>query len=210
MQYPVSVQLMEAAAAVLTGAALGIVYELFRCIRLHSTRIGAALADILFCLLAAWSLFLLGMGPGRGNLRLYMPAAALGSAALSSMLFGGAVRAAFEAAARIVSAVAGVFLKPWRMIAGQLKKFGKKFKNIFSRAEKRFTIMMYKFIISTGIKGRGSRAAPEDDTNEVQEIQHIYKNSDSGSYSVCRYQPYVIEKQDSRGESGSGGASAKS
>lgn len=73
MALPVSLQLARACAAVVCGAALGFFYELLRLPRLlFPGRAAAAVCDLVFCLGAAAALFTLGLGPGGGQLRLYM------------------------------------------------------------------------------------------------------------------------------------------
>ena len=73
MALPIPLQLARACAAVLCGAALGLWYDLLRLPRLLlASRAAEAAADLTFCLGAALALFTLGLGPGGGQLRLYM------------------------------------------------------------------------------------------------------------------------------------------
>ena len=83
MALPVSLQLARACAGVVCGAALGLFYGLLRLPRLLLPGRGTdAACDLVFCLGAAAALFTLGLGPGGGQLRLYMCACAAGGFAL--------------------------------------------------------------------------------------------------------------------------------
>ncbi len=78
MALPIPLQLARACAAVVCGAALGLWYDLLRLPRLLlRARLVSAAFDLVFCLGAALALFTLGLGPGGGQLRLYMCACAL-------------------------------------------------------------------------------------------------------------------------------------
>ena len=132
MENPISGQLIEAAATLLTGLALGLVYDVFRVLRERARLLLLPLAlDALFCLLTASALFLRGMGPGRGELRLYMPVVCALGALVYFALFGGAVRASLRRGLDALKAAAIFLLRT-------IKKFFKILKNIFSSIKKWF------------------------------------------------------------------------
>ena len=90
MAAPVSAQLQTIAAVLLAGLALGALYDALAVLRSGVGAVIGACADVLFCLCFAAALFLLGMGPGGGTLRLYMPPLTLGGMALWHALFAPA------------------------------------------------------------------------------------------------------------------------
>ena len=130
MAQPVSGQLARAAAAVLCGAALGLLYSLLRLPRLLLPRRAVtAVCDLLFCLLSALALFTLGLGPGGGQLRLYMCACAAGGFALWRLGPGRLLDAGAAMAARLArrgAAFARQKLKNAAIPAKKLAFFAKK------------------------------------------------------------------------------------
>ena len=80
MHVDVSLQLAQLALSVLTGFALGVLYDILRAMR-RVLRINAAL-DALFCAALLLALFTLGMDIGQGGVHVFMfCAAAAGCAA---------------------------------------------------------------------------------------------------------------------------------
>lgn len=130
MALPIGLQLARACAAVLCGAALGLWYDLLRLPRLLlGSRWVSAAADLVFCLGAVLALFTLGLGPGGGQLRLYMcVCAALGfclwRAAPGRLLARGEARLA--AFARRGARFCLAKLKNGTIYAKKFTKFAKK------------------------------------------------------------------------------------
>ena len=75
MELPPLVQLMQLGAALGLGALLGLLYDLLRAVRRSLARRAWGF-DLLYCLCCLAALFLLGMGCGEGQLRIFMAAAA--------------------------------------------------------------------------------------------------------------------------------------
>jgi hypothetical protein len=74
----VSRQFAEAAAALALGAAAGFLYDFLRVVRRRARAAAVtAVCDLLFCVLAGISLFLLGLTVGGGRQRLFMAAVAV-------------------------------------------------------------------------------------------------------------------------------------
>ena len=117
---------MEAAATFLGGLGLGLLYEIFGELRSRTGRLAGAALDVLFCILFAWALFLLGMGPGRGQLRLYMPLLTLLCMALWRKLFGEATRQ-----------ICGAFLDQMKKLGLILLRPMKKIQKIFKNKQQR-------------------------------------------------------------------------
>ena len=72
MEIQISDQAAAFLAAVLLGAALGLLYDLLRCLRAALRGRGTALADGLYSALVLVSVFYLAMVFGQGRLRIYM------------------------------------------------------------------------------------------------------------------------------------------
>lgn len=185
---PINGQILEAAATLLIGVALGFIYDIFRVIRIRSGKLAVCLlADALFCAVAAASLFLLGMGPGGGELRFYMPVVAFAGAMAYTWLFGPYFRRGLGLLFDAIGKAAGILLLPVRKTWGVLKKILKFFKNTFSSIKKWFTITKYNASTVSKERVRSRKARMEDPTDEIQEVQHIYQDSDSGAHSVRYY-----------------------
>ena len=169
MEKTLASQLAEAAAVLLCGMGLGFVYQVLSCVRARRGRLASVICDVSFCLLAAASLFLMGMGPGGGELRLYMPAAAAGGAAMYFLLFGSAARPMLGRGLDTLEKILAAAAPPLGYIRKILASGLKNLKNIFSRARKRFTITLSK-------KTPQQKAAEyaEDSENEAQKSKYLY------------------------------------
>ena len=201
MENPLDTQLLIAAATVLTGVSLGFVYDIFRVIRQRSGKTAAAvICDVLFCAVTAAVLFLLGMGPGGGDMRLYMPAAAAGGAAIYFLIFGATVRQALNAAADVLAKILAVIAIPVKKVLNLIKKCEKYFKNIFSRIEKWFTIIHNNATIAASERKGGVSACAEGETYEIQKGKFIYENSYSRADSLRGNKSGFHEKPHRRGE----------
>ena len=169
MEKTLASQLIEAAAVLLCGMGLGLVYQTLSCIRARHGRLASALCDVMFCLIAAASLFLMGMGPGGGELRLYMPAAAAGGAAVYFLLFGSSVRPLLARGLDTLEKMWAAAAPPIGYIGKILVSGLKNLKNIFSRAGKRFTMILSKKTAQQKTAGYA-----EDSENETQKSKYIY------------------------------------
>ncbi len=124
----------------LTGLALGAVYDLFRQTAKYTLRAVRVLLDLCFCAIVLLALFSLGMGVGQGRLQIWMPFAAALGAAVYFALFGSIFRSALDAAAHLMAKIGRKLLAP-------VKKLQKTFKKLFSTAKKWFTIIQTRFTI---------------------------------------------------------------
>ena len=88
MPLPVSLQLSQAGLSLLLGMVLGLWYDLLKALRLRGRRRWLTdLLDLLFWLPAGLLLFVLGMGPGEGQLRIFMVLSTCCGAVLYFCLF---------------------------------------------------------------------------------------------------------------------------
>lgn len=126
MALPVGLQLARACVSVLCGAALGLCYDALRLPRLlFPGRLCAAVSDLLFCLGAAAALLSLGLGPGGGQLRLYMCAFAFLGFGLWRIGPGRLLARGEARAAALVRRGARLGLKKLKSVAKTLKKLAK-------------------------------------------------------------------------------------
>ncbi|HBR07832.1 MAG TPA: hypothetical protein DD735_02915, partial [Clostridiales bacterium] len=73
MDISVTKQAAQAALALMLGVALGLVYDFVKAFRLRlRSGFWTAFLDALYCALSALSLFIFGLAPGEGQLRLFM------------------------------------------------------------------------------------------------------------------------------------------
>ena len=144
MQLSVKIQLYAVIGSMLTGFALGAVYDLCHVLR---KRLGAAiLFDLLFWLAALFALFTAGMDIGGGSLHILMLLSALIGFALYMALLSAPVFALIDKAAALI----GLLLSPAKKV---VKKFGAFAKNRLSAA-----LMRIKMKI---ISGRRANHADE-------------------------------------------------
>lgn len=164
---PLRDQAMVCAAVLLAGMALGAVYDLLRVVRTGRGALAALGCDALFCLLFAFTLFALGMGPGEGRLRLFMPPLLLAGGAAWIALFGAPERRAARRGLRLA-----------RRAAAPVKKLCAPAEKIKKSAKKWFTITKNWFtIIATKRRNGAVRpAAPEETEDETQTVQYLYQD----------------------------------
>ena len=118
--------------ALLLGGAMGVVYDLFRILRVRVKLplLGPAL-DLLFWLGATWALFLWSQGAWGGQIRLYGAAFCLvGGAAYFWAISPWLLKFGYLLA-DVVTALLGILALPLRGVAAILKKIEKLVKNIF-------------------------------------------------------------------------------
>ena len=128
----ISEQLAMFVRAILLGASLGLVYDLFRTLRRLGGRVWGGVLDGTYCVLAVCSLFLFVMA-GDGEMRLFVPAGALGGAVLFFCLLSRPLRPLGDFWLE-------VFLSPVRAAAGVGKKGGRRAKKLFSFSRRWVTI----------------------------------------------------------------------
>jgi spore cortex biosynthesis protein YabQ len=129
-------QLAQLSAALVTGGALGLLYDVLKTIRKRTRyKAVAGFLDLLFWLMAVIGLFTLGMSSGRGDIRLFMLAAALIGVVLYMIGPSFAVNKALDFIADLICSALNFCLKPLGMIKKQVKK-AKKFKKSLSISNK--------------------------------------------------------------------------
>ena len=123
MELSLSMQLAQAAVSVLFGAGLGLYYDLLRMPRLlFPGRISTVLCDLLFCFGALIGLFVLGLGPGEGQLRLFMCLFSLAGFVLWRLAPGRFLRAGEYAFAAVLKHSAQIAAAKAHFALHKLKK----------------------------------------------------------------------------------------
>ena len=171
-------QISELAAAFGAGIILGFVYDVLKVPR-HLAGAWGFIFDILFCLLMAGGLFLLGLALG-GEVDLYMLFAAIGGAAIYWMLFGFFLAPLFG---KVENFGAKSLLKLKKLI----KKLNKNIKNVFSFLQKRFRMVTYtkndklgKYVSKSG--AHMARRKGTYDENSGTENSKVYYTD---SFDLC-------------------------
>lgn len=67
MELSIGEQLYQALAGMVAGGVLGVLYDIFRQLRMHMSRFWGGVTDAVYALLAGTGLFILGQGPGGGE-----------------------------------------------------------------------------------------------------------------------------------------------
>ncbi|MBR3084172.1 MAG: hypothetical protein IKH03_06345 [Oscillospiraceae bacterium] len=204
MGNPLSAQILLLAATLLTGLALGACYELLRLLRQRLGLLAGLGLDLGFCLSFGAALFLLGMGPGDGRLRLFMPPLALLGMGLWFRLFGGPARRLAGGALDRLGASLGRMLRPLGL---PLKKIRFFFKRGFSFLRNWFTI--------TG-KRRKKRRSPatirrreaKETPYEVQTRQLLHQDRDPRHARLRLHLPHQRTGAHRHGGDGPGGAAS--
>lgn len=164
MELEVQTQLIRLAAALATGAALGLIYDFFRALRRKLG--GDWLFDILFSLAALYALFTLGMSVGGGALHIFMAAFALLGFGIYIALPSRVFFPVFEHIAAIVS---DIFTAAKKVA----KKFADLVKNVFPNLRSWFTMLK--------INERKAR----DDAIEI-EAAADRRTDNCGTADICR------------------------
>ncbi|MBR1659140.1 MAG: spore cortex biosynthesis protein YabQ [Oscillospiraceae bacterium] len=170
MELPLRVQALLLACTLLTGLGLGALYDLLRVLRERLPAAPGLALDALYCFCFGAAMFLLGMGPGRGTLRLYMPPLALAGAGLWFFLFGGAVRNALRRGLDVLGRAAAMAAPPLRRGQEALRRGEKKLKRVFSFAMKRLIIQ----VEHCSLRRRASGG--EEQRDEAEAFQHLYED----------------------------------
>ncbi|MCD7853915.1 MAG: hypothetical protein LUG15_08075 [Oscillospiraceae bacterium] len=177
MASPLAFQCALLAATFLTGIALGALYDFLRVLRYGAPAALGLLLDLFFCLAFAAALFLLGMGPGRGSVRLYMPPLLLCGALVWLLLFGAAARAAFRDMLRATRRVLRRAAVPMAKFVRAVKFFGNKRKKLFSFLQKGFTITGKKEDSPNGTESGAY-------TDEAETNRYHYEDRHSGDHRL--------------------------
>lgn len=173
MELSLSLQLMQLASVFLAGLFLGAVYRLLSSIRLPTGKLADILCDGLFCCLFALALFILGMGPGRGELRLYMPLLLLGGMAFFFALFSAPLTPVCRALSRFIVKFALLRRALLRRVCKHYRKFAEYLKNVFSKGPRGFTITE-NGAWCKHLPGKHRRVYSEDKDLEAEKVKHIY------------------------------------
>ena len=144
MGHQISDQLALFLRAVALGASLGLVYDLFRTLRTLGGKLWGGILDVLFCLMAAASLFLFVMA-GDGEMRIFVVLGAAGGMLLFLCLAGPLLRPIWRFWLNLL-------LFPLRLVKRILKKCGQKAKKLFSFGRVR-VIMVYHHLRKRRAKG---------------------------------------------------------
>lgn len=131
MHVDVSLQLAQLAVSVLTGFALGVLYDVLRAMR-RVFKINAAL-DALYCAVLLLALFTLGMDIGQGGVHVFMFCAAAAGCVVYMSLLSRALLPLFEK----ITAFAAKAASP---ICKLINKFACCAKKCFSKALNWYTI----------------------------------------------------------------------
>lgn len=134
-------QLMCAAVSAGAGVGLGLLYDVFRTARRRVRgRAVAVITDILFCMAACLTVFLVGYTFGRGRTRGYMAAGACLGAAVYFLLLSTAVLRLLSLLADALRGAVITALLPVKLFLNLLKKITIFFKNAFYYKRKWYTI----------------------------------------------------------------------
>jgi len=131
MHVDVSLQLAQLALSVLTGFALGVLYDILRAMR-RVFKIDAVL-DVLFCAVLLLALFTLGMDIGQGGVHVFMFCAAAAGCAAYMSLLSGALLPLFEK-------ITAFAVKAASPVCKLRNKFASCAKKCFSKALNWYTI----------------------------------------------------------------------
>jgi len=161
MNLPVSTQLAQTAAALAVGASLGLYYDILRVIRQKSGRYFVTLIlDTVFWIGAVLALFALGLGPGLGELRMFMVCAVglggliyfLGMSKLVIWVLSGS----FDISAKILRFILQPLKRIIELIKKALKKLSEKVKKPFQKSRKWFTITAKRNLPVNSVPGNST------------------------------------------------------
>ena len=168
-------QLISAAAALLLGVGVCVLYDVLRAMRRRlDSRVFTTVCDAVFCLAAFAGLFILGFTSGGGKQRIYMTAAALLGGAL---YFAAISRFVFPLCALLADFLAFLIkmvLLPVKLAEGFIKKIIILQKNVFHYAVKWYTINWGKKLIPKTIVYSRHLAQSEGIHNETQKGRYYY------------------------------------
>lgn len=173
MELPLSLQLMRISSAFLVGLLLGAAYMLFSALRHGGKRRLSFICDALFTALFSLAIFLTGMGPGGGELRLYMPLLIFAGMAVFFFMFSDFFAPVLQALSRSIVKIASLRRRLRSAVCIHFKKFSETLKNLFSRTKKGVTIAENG--AGCGRLRFKRRREPSEDKNlEAEKVKHIY------------------------------------
>ena len=133
-------QLRQAAVSLTAGAAAGLLYDLLAVLRKDTGFVGALLLDSVFAIVMAAGLFLIGYGPGEGELRLFMGVFLLVGLLLYFVLMGGRARRIMTKIYAVLLRVLAFLFLPVKKVYIFLKKVKKIAKKAFKKLKKWYTL----------------------------------------------------------------------
>ena len=189
MELLISRQLIEAAASIALGLAAGFFYDILRVIRRRAdSRIVTWAADLLFWIVTAPALFIVGFTAGAGHQRVYMTALSILSAGL---YFGMFSRACMHLAAKVVDffvLIIKIVTYPLGLILMILKKIAKIIKKTFQYWQKWYTID-WEFVLPSE-KAEPPGKAKRGTVNETQTRRYYYEDTGPGASGLRRSKSY--------------------
>ena len=170
MELPVTTQLAQAAAALLLGGVLGVLYDVFRALRRWAGL--EALWDLLFGLCALPALFTLGLA-GPGGLRLFVLLAALLGASVHFLILSPAVLAGLPFCLRLVARAVRFCLYPFALLKKPAKNLCFFCRKVFQKWRKWFTIKCTASIARRQARKNRPKHGGEG-TNEAKKGEYHY------------------------------------
>lgn len=134
MHVDVSLQLAQLAVSVLTGFALGVLYDVLRAMR-RVFKINAAL-DALYCAVLLLALFTLGMDIGQGGVHVFMFCAAAAGCVVYMSLLSGALLPLLRKSPPLPAKAASPISKLINKFANCAKSFSKSLKLVYNKKTK--------------------------------------------------------------------------
>jgi hypothetical protein len=156
--------------------------------------------DILFWLGAALCLFTLGLGPGEGELRLFMLISAVVGGALYFLGPSKIVLKAFNFILDCALKLLHLALTPFRALYRLTKKILENIKKLFKKILAWVTITI-KSIINAAMRKTEPTSNPEVEYDENKAGRYYYENTHSGGGAVRGMEPPVAESEDNRNKS---------
>ena len=155
MVHPISEQLALFLRAAALGPVLGLVYDLFRTLRTLGGKLWGGILDVLFCLIAAASLFFFVMA-GNGEMRIFVVLGAAGGMLLFLCLAGPLLRPVWRFWLELL-------LFPARLVMALMKKCGQTAKKLFSFGR-------FRVIIGVNhLRRRRARKGEQDETDAANQ-----------------------------------------
>lgn len=113
MELSIGEQLYQALAGMVAGGVLGVLYDIFRQLRMHMSRFWGGVTDAVYALLAGTGLFILGQGPGGGGVRLFLLSAAACGGALYALWLSPLIRRGLAVGDALFCRCVGCMARLW-------------------------------------------------------------------------------------------------